>query len=257
MERLREKLKSECGASILLALLFLLLCMMVAASVLMAAASNAGKLRSNQEEHQKYLTVSSALRLVCGELERCAYYGHYTYHREDVTKEVEEETVDANGNTVVTIKEEHDYYIHTYTQTDGEFNCGLNAQGQVLPLGRSLDQIFAKKLAAGAGVNENPDDEYQYEPKYQVFQPPKHTMTVTAEGFEEVTVSFEMREDGVIHLVARLAEGCAMEAELTPKKHLSDVLLLKDTEGLEATEHKTEAVAWQLDWIAKKEVSGP
>ena len=64
MERLREKLKSQCGASILLALLFLLLCMMVAASVLMAAASNAGKLCSNQEEHQKYLTVSSALWLV-------------------------------------------------------------------------------------------------------------------------------------------------------------------------------------------------
>ena len=41
MGSIRGKLRSQRGASILLALLFLLACMMVAASVLMAAASNA------------------------------------------------------------------------------------------------------------------------------------------------------------------------------------------------------------------------
>ena len=48
MKTLREKLHSQSGASILLALLFLLVCMMTAASILMAAVSNAGKLRSNR-----------------------------------------------------------------------------------------------------------------------------------------------------------------------------------------------------------------
>ena len=55
------------GASILLALLFFLVCAMVGASVLMAAASNAGKSRSSREEQQKYLTLSSAMQLVCDE----------------------------------------------------------------------------------------------------------------------------------------------------------------------------------------------
>ena len=73
MEQLRRKLKSRRGATILLALALLLLCMMVAASLLTAAVSNAGKVRSNKEEQQKYLVLSSALRLVCGELEKAGY----------------------------------------------------------------------------------------------------------------------------------------------------------------------------------------
>ena len=77
MRRMRGKWESQSGASILLALLFLLVCMMVSASVLMAAASNAGKIRSNYEEQQRYLALSSALRLVAGELERAEYRGRY------------------------------------------------------------------------------------------------------------------------------------------------------------------------------------
>ena len=80
MKTLNRKLHSQRGASILLALLFLLACMMVAASVLMAAASNAGKIRSNYEEQQRYLALSSALRLVAGELEKAEYRGQYTFN---------------------------------------------------------------------------------------------------------------------------------------------------------------------------------
>ena len=47
MRQLIQKLRSQSGASILLALLFLLVCMLAAATVLMAAVSNAGKIRSN------------------------------------------------------------------------------------------------------------------------------------------------------------------------------------------------------------------
>ena len=72
MEALKQKLKGRQGASFLLALALLLLCVMVAASLLTAAVSNAGKVRSNREEQQKYLTLSSALRLVCGELEKAS-----------------------------------------------------------------------------------------------------------------------------------------------------------------------------------------
>ena len=121
----RKKLNSQSGASILLALLILLLCVMVGASILMAASSNAGKSRSNQEEHQKYLALSSALRLVCGELEQAEYRGRYEL--EIITKE----QVDENGEAV-----EHTYY--SFQQIDGEFNCGL---GDTLPLLDELDSV--------------------------------------------------------------------------------------------------------------------
>lgn len=77
MQRLTGKLKSEKGASILLALLLLLICMMVGASVLMAAVSNAGKARSNRQEEQVYLALSSALRLVTDDLVSAKYTGNY------------------------------------------------------------------------------------------------------------------------------------------------------------------------------------
>ena len=77
MRRLTGKLKSEKGASILLAMLLLLICMMVGASVLMAAVSNAGKARSNRQEEQVYLALSSALRLVTDDLVSVKYTGSY------------------------------------------------------------------------------------------------------------------------------------------------------------------------------------
>lgn len=77
MKCLREKLHSQGGASILLALLMLLVCGMVAASILAAAISNAGKVRSSRVEQQKYLTLSSAVELVCGQLQKSKYEGCY------------------------------------------------------------------------------------------------------------------------------------------------------------------------------------
>ena len=75
MERLGKKLRSERGASLLLALLMLLVCMMVGSSVLAAAASNAGKARSNRTEQQRYLNLTSAIQLVADEIARAEYTG--------------------------------------------------------------------------------------------------------------------------------------------------------------------------------------
>lgn len=77
MKRLKEKLKSRDGASLILSLLVLLLCIMVAATVLAAAVSNAGKAKSARAEQQRYQTLSSAVRLICGELEKVEYKGKY------------------------------------------------------------------------------------------------------------------------------------------------------------------------------------
>lgn len=255
MKRIREKWNSAGGASILAALLLLLVCMMVAASVLMAAASNAGKLRSNHEEHQKYLTLSSALRLVCGEIEAGSYTGQYSYAIEDVEKTVE--TTDEEGN--ITTGSVHDYYIHTYAQAEGIYTCGLNDSSDVLPLRDRLDFLFGEKLAAGAGVARNPDDRYVFHALTLSFNfPIRFTLTVKADGFEDVTVSFQLRKDGVITLTAALPEDktghvYAMEAELIPVKPLDEVFVLKNTAG----DNQTAPVQWRLNWIAKKEAEEP
>ena len=134
MKRLREKLHSKSGMSILLALLMFLVCAMVAASVLGAAASNAGKIRSNQVEHQKYLTLSSAMRLICDELERAEYIGQYQVYEWETPAET-----DNKGNIITPAK----YYFYV-EQRPGEYSCGdLTAQ---LPLGKELDAIFGEQF---------------------------------------------------------------------------------------------------------------
>lgn len=261
VKRLREKWNSSRGASILVALLLLLVCMMVASSVLMAAASNAGKLSSSRVEHQKYLTLSSALRLVCGELQESSYRGKYSYEKKEVEVTREDPVLDEEGNpkfdehknpmTVVTVI--RTYHTHTYTQTAGEYKCGLSS---VIPLLEKLDYLFQKKLTAGVGVDEDPSDEYIYEPCSKPLNfnfPIIYTLTVEAADFDKVTVKFQLREDGIITLTASLPKDesghvYAMEAELKPVEPLNKVLVLSGTEG----ENKTKEVKWELNWISKK-----
>ena len=172
MRELRKKLHSQSGASILLALLFLLVCMMTAASVLTAASSNAGKIQSNYEEQQRYLALSSALRLVANQLEQAEYRGRYTVDKwteiETLIGEDGEALKDENGND---IKEEKPYY--KIVQRKGLFTCGqlarlkMNADGSVyldgdenpveegetvLTLRKEMDGLFAKSFT-GTGYD--------------------------------------------------------------------------------------------------------
>lgn len=64
MERVREKLHSRTGASLLIALLFFLVAMTVGAVVLTAASANAGRIQKNRQEQQNYLAVASAAGLL-------------------------------------------------------------------------------------------------------------------------------------------------------------------------------------------------
>ena len=150
--RLRIKLKSCRGASILMALLFMLVCMMVASSVLMAAASNSGKLRSNQQEQQKYLALASALRLVCDELTAAEYIGQYNY-------QVNEYIIyDDEGHGHL------DHYIYTYSQRTGDFACELTegALDNLLPLRRDLDILLAGNFKLAAN-QQMPPHEYIFD----------------------------------------------------------------------------------------------
>ena len=178
--------------------MFLLVCMMVSASILMAAVANAGKLRSGQEEQQRYLTLASALRLVCDELTESTYRGEYTYSKE--TFEIKETVTNPDGTTEEVVVDE--YSEHTYKQQNAEnsFQCRLNSvAADVLPLGKDLDTIFAERFN-GSRITENPDDTYIYTPLENPFFSGNYKLTVTADDFGEVSVTIRMRRDGVIHL---------------------------------------------------------
>ena len=147
MKALKEKWNSRRGATILLALLFLLVCMMVGASVLAAAASNAGKIKSNKEEQQKYLTLSSAMNLLIDELESVEYVGRYSYKLESCAMAthafgVDHAIRDADGRIISYLYDNH----RTYTQQTGalrqQIGGGETWLDGVLPFVNDLDYIF-------------------------------------------------------------------------------------------------------------------
>ncbi len=63
-----RKLKSNRGASVIIALLVLLICVTAGAAALTAAGANAGRYTHMRRDQQRYLAVSSAAKLVRAEL---------------------------------------------------------------------------------------------------------------------------------------------------------------------------------------------
>lgn len=236
MRKIREKLCSESGASILLALLFFLLCAMVGASVLMAAASNAGKSRSNREEQQKYLTLSSALQLVCDELTAAEYTAKYEY-----SHIYHDEKKDEKGN--VTIPAYNEYH---YTQTSGEFKCGLS---NVLPLLKELDWLFAEKF----NVTVSPPDTCDCTRLTgdNIREPGgKHMLTLSVADqadklglSESVALTVQLTKDYKIYLSASLGDY-SMYAEL------SNIGVPKIEEGKSGCD---QPIKWQLSQITREE----
>lgn len=284
MRKLIQKLHSQHGASILLALLFLLACMMVAASVLMAAVSNAGKIRSNYEEQQRYLALSSALRLVAGEIEKAEYTGKYTVTTWD-------EPVEWNEDGIP-IARAHYYRLD---QAEGSFTCGeLGRQpepdpvmktGCMVPLLKELDGLFAQKEARGelSSASLRPySGPKTHELTLRVDATSLGGAGITAEDYTRLKNLFEsvlghvqltvrMDESRRIRLTCTLTEGSAvyrMEAELTPvgapvvsygaagfpgSKPSPDASGETTSAPLDAVEPgKTCSVSWKLAWIAKE-----
>ena len=241
-----------------MALLFLLVCMMVAASLLMAAVSNAGKLEGDRTEQQRYLTLSSALRLVCGELEKMTYTGQYRYARWTVVTEV----TDQHGNVTGIITTDH-YWCG---QSEGAWTGGELAA----PLGdfflEELDGMYGGAFTA-RGFQARP-----------VRGPAEHTLVLTVEnsglpGLEEpVTVTLRLENQGkLLHLTAALGSrdergylytleaelvsgGVPQEVDFVPRS--GEVYSGVPSGTATYTAASTGAVAWELAWIEKGMADG-
>ena len=187
--RIFGKLHSRRGASFLLVLLFFLICALVASAVLMAAASNAGRIRSARTEHQLYLTVSSAARLLCDELTDCEYRGRYHYWDED------EEIKHADEKTLYKIT--HKYLEQkkgSYWYTGGSEPAKLASL-----LLDDFDYIFSKEFDKVTNMEKVT--------KLSLTSPTPHTLTITPEeaAGEALTAS----------VMARLGEYPAVLEEYT------------------------------------------
>lgn len=259
MEILRRKLDSSRGASILMALLFLLVCMMVGASILMAAASNAGKIRSNKQEQQKYLTLSSALTLICDELAGVEYHGRYQYQQ---IKHEHTETY-ADGSSYTWTNYEHRYKQETGSvRAVGTDYSVLNewALQTVLPLVNDLDKAFAEDFQLSAS-KKVPLDLYPAPEALNVPLPRSpHVLELAVNvddsygGLSEpVNITAQLRNDGGIVLTAALKNDpeYMMEAVLKANDR-PDQLFVLDSHGADGT-YETKPMKWVLEYVVKKE----
>lgn len=254
MEPIREKLRSESGASILLALLFFLLCAMVGASVLMAAASNAGKSRSGREEQQKYLTLSSAMQLVCDELTSAKYTAKFILNEERTAKHYQPVQIGKDTQDNPVFEDRLDYIEYYYEQTEGGYPGGLPQT--VLPLRDALDGLFASHLpktldGAITGQFGHPD-KHHFEssiPQKTGDQLFELTLTVDADDnpmlTQPVKVEVTLNENYRLSLKAWLEKDSAYT--------MYGTLLVSGTPQITAGNTSSSTIEWKLSQITREE----
>ena len=239
-DRFRRKVRSQRGASLLLALLFLLICAMVGASILMAAAANAGKHRSNLDEHQTYLALSSAVSLLCDELAQAEYRGQYSYWEETKTQTV-------NGEEVSVTTRHFKWQSGVYTSA---------LSGVLLA---NFDAIFYQK--AINQLNEGIQNHSENPPTDVLPSEFVHTLTVTPETgtvMDTPPVTVELRLDTATYatyLTATL-ENYTIRAELTPTATNVPALPTSLINQGSNTVQKTDPMQWKIGWITTGEEEG-
>lgn len=236
MRTISCKLRSQRGASMLLALLFLLICSMVTASILMAAAANAGKHRSNLDEHQIYLALSSAMSTLCDELNRSEYRGQYEYW--EVSEDITNDAGEVTGTKILKYLRQLDgMYTHTGSTAEDGYLTNI--------LLDDFDLLFAELISSTlAGTDITIVD-----PRFGTIS--QHFLTLTpATGTEvdatPVHITLEVKDSYAIYLTAYLdgLDTYQVEAELTPMESRPAV----PTSPATGT-HFTEKMKWTLGWI--------
>ena len=233
---LTRKLRSQRGASLLLALLFLFLSSMVSASILMAAVSNAGKHRSNLTEHQTYLAISSAVSLLCDELGSSSYSGRYSY--QEYTQIITGADGSETSQTIRRFRQEPGTYTHADPGSEGYLKELLLDDFDALFAAQIQEQLQGKDITIEAL-------------RSGVLSPHELTLTPdtgTALDDLPVTVTLEMTDAYAMYLTARLGDY-EIQAELTPVSSSIPALPAE----LPATEHyqtySTDPMQWKIGWI--------
>ena len=102
-----KKLRSERGASILMALVLLLLASMVSAVILTAATSAARRVRNDREAQRDYLLVSSAAEMIRDSIQADEYYREVWFITYKDTIDEDGKVIPADPKTKTELKAEN------------------------------------------------------------------------------------------------------------------------------------------------------
>ena len=97
MNAMKNKIKSQRGASITFALLLFLVCAVISSAVIVAATAAAGRLSTMEEMDERYYAVTDACELLCKRLDGKTVTVQYTI-KEDGTVSA---TADVSGNPIL------------------------------------------------------------------------------------------------------------------------------------------------------------
>lgn len=188
MTSLSQKLHSQRGASILLALMFFLICGFVGAVVLGSAVTNAEKVQGRTEEQQAYYAVSSAALLIRDALDGASCVG------------VEEQTI---------------YQCVGGAAKDGVWAPGLHSDLHpplTFALAPAREDSLAKLLQTGA------ERVFQSKKQYTAATPFSgwsREFTITAENLPEVKVHLDIDRDYTCVFTLETKEGGSYPMTLT------------------------------------------
>lgn len=212
MNRLKEKLNSQKGASILIALLFLLICAMVASSVLMASVANAGKQRSNEEEEQVYLALSSAVKLVCDDITSCEYKGKIHCFREWYNTQKKDEYGNIIWRKRFHLERESGIYCKINNEKENGFLSSILLQ--------DLDILYAKDMFDVYGYGRV-DFVPWYRINNQVIKPHEIILKLNTGNKEiddkEIKLTLKVETSYAIYVHAELGDY-EIDAEILPIK---------------------------------------
>ncbi len=199
MKVLRDKLRSQAGASILLALAVMLVCMMAASVVLVAATVNAGKAGGTKARERAYYSVTSAAQLFADDFsaeQPFAYISDtaYTYACQEV----------------------HPSYVHDDAGVPSEFELEfIGRNGAASPFLMAIDDALSTIDPA--------DDTSVYETELVVKAPELDEVVakVSVDHEYRITVDFSNVSDSVYEVKLSIP-SVRSEEETTTETTLSD-----------------------------------
>ena len=173
MQKLKQKLKSQTGASITFALLLFLVCAVVGSAVLVAGTAAAGRMSKIAEMDQRYYAVNSAARFLIDTIE------------EETVTAIEEKTTTVTEGLSST---QSKYYL----KTDSQAMDGTTTTDNVeVTSSASLSETFPQDAAYRLGYLSN-------SPEVGT-QPYDYQLTIDADGAADngnVKIAETLKTDG-------------------------------------------------------------
>lgn len=245
MGKVRQKLHNQEGASLLFAILVFLVCALAGAAALTTAAANAGRYSHIRQDHQDYLTVASALRLVRDDITSHTFQATHQMEKVVTTEytTVEGETTFTTDTHFATVE---DYPQYTW---DAKLNSLMKDH---------LSKIFIYKTAAPQFNAISPGIIADTAPAFPLEIPNLELSIADDPRFEAVRMKFSIAADYTITLTAWLGDTEQYKSQmvLTPvatDDMISTVATETSTSGATTTVKETttytltETVEWPVE----------